>query len=121
MGASAIAQWGYEHNGKEGLGDQPRFTNVTNNVCHVIGIYQKQSSCFFQAVSTQSYIHNNIFYNMPRAGVNFNDGFGGGHDLGYNMIWYRSCRKSSKKRIISHDFIKPSCLWGNMLTTVVCN
>eukprot|EP00041_Stephanoeca_diplocostata_P018366 m.384336 g.384336 ORF g.384336 m.384336 type:complete len:180 (+) comp20990_c0_seq4:177-716(+) len=42
----------------------------------------------------QSTIRNNLFYNGPRAMVNFNDNFGGGHDLGYNML-YNSCRESS--------------------------
>eukprot|EP00041_Stephanoeca_diplocostata_P018365 m.384320 g.384320 ORF g.384320 m.384320 type:complete len:858 (+) comp20990_c0_seq2:333-2906(+) len=94
LGASAIALWGYETRGYGTDGNQPRFTVVTENICHEIGIYQKQSSCFFQAVSVQSTIRNNLFYNGPRAMVNFNDNFGGGHDLGYNML-YNSCRESS--------------------------
>ena len=73
---------------------QPRFATVTENFCHEIGLYQKQSSCFFQAVSAQNTITNNLFFNGPRAMVNFNDGFGGGHELGNNLI-FNTCRESS--------------------------
>eukprot|EP00040_Diaphanoeca_grandis_P028572 m.165768 g.165768 ORF g.165768 m.165768 type:complete len:822 (+) comp31396_c0_seq1:19-2484(+) len=94
LGASAIALWGYDNKGYDADGNQPRFTNVSNNFCHEIGIYQKQSSCYFQAVSAQNSITNNLFFNGPRAMVNFNDAFGGGHDLGYNVL-FNSCRESS--------------------------
>lgn len=96
LGASAIALWGYEEygNGEVRGGEQPRNTLVDQNFCHEIGIYQKQSSCFFQAVSAQSTIQRNLFFNGPRAMVNFNDGFGGGNDLGHNLI-FNTCRESS--------------------------
>jgi hypothetical protein len=31
-------------------------------------------------------LHNNIFYNGPRAAFNFNDGFGGGDDIAGNLL-----------------------------------
>ena len=34
-------------------GEQPRGTVVANNICHEIGLWQKQSSLWFQAVTTQ--------------------------------------------------------------------
>ena len=68
-GASAIALWGHEERGFGTDGNQPRNTTVVANICHEIGLYQKQSSCFFQAVSAQSTIQRNIFYNGPRAMV----------------------------------------------------
>ena len=37
--------------------------------CAEIGIYQKQSSCYFHAVSAQSTVTNNLFFNGPRAMV----------------------------------------------------
>ena len=49
-------------------------STVGHRVTAYLQVYQKQSSCFFQAVSAQSTIHKNIFYNGPRAMVNFNDG-----------------------------------------------
>eukprot|EP00035_Acanthoeca_spectabilis_P012614 m.227837 g.227837 ORF g.227837 m.227837 type:complete len:815 (+) comp15667_c0_seq10:79-2523(+) len=94
LGASGIALWGYDDQGDGTSGDQPRFTTVTQNICHEIGIYQKQSSCFFQAVAAQSTITKNLFYNGPRAMVNFNDNFGGGHVLTDNLI-FNTCRESS--------------------------
>ena len=63
----------------------------THRCAYPSGIYQKQSSCYFHAVSAQSTIRNNLFFNGPRAMVNFNDGFGGGHDLGSNLI-FNACR-----------------------------
>ena len=37
-------------NGNDGTGgEQPRFTQVTENLCHEIGHIQKQSSFYFQA------------------------------------------------------------------------
>eukprot|EP00729_Bicosta_minor_P015501 gene15501-29324_t len=36
---------------------------ITNNICHEIGLWQKQSSLWFQAVTAQTTLHNNIFYN----------------------------------------------------------
>jgi hypothetical protein len=35
-------------------GEQPRFTNVSANLVHELGIYQKQSSFWFQAVTAQT-------------------------------------------------------------------
>jgi len=94
LGASGVVLWGYEHDGDGTGGEQPRRTQVMANFCHEVGVYQKQSSCYFHAVSAQSSIADNLFFNGPRAMVNFNDGFGGGHDLGHNLI-FNSCRESS--------------------------
>ena len=67
-------------------GEQPRGTIVRNNICHEIGLWQKQSSLWFQAVTAQTQLQNNIFYNGPRAAFNFNDGFGGGDDISGNLL-----------------------------------
>ena len=40
-----------------------------------------QVSCYFQAQTMNSTLTNNICFNGPRAGINFNDGMGGGHFL----------------------------------------
>ena len=37
-----------------------------------LGLLQKQSSCYFHAIAAQSTIINNICFNIPRAGINFN-------------------------------------------------
>jgi hypothetical protein len=58
------------------------FNLVADNLCHELGIWEKQSSCYTQFKSAFNTIKNNIMYNGPRAHVNFNDGFGGGALLG---------------------------------------
>ena len=62
LGGSGIVLWGYETNGDGTEGNQPRRTTVTENFCHEIGIYQKQSSCYFHAVSAQSTVTHNLFF-----------------------------------------------------------
>ena len=93
VGDTAMAAWGYtdEHDGTGG--DQPRGTIVSNNVCHELGVFQLQSSCWFQAKTAQTTLKDNLFFNGPRAGINFNDGFGGGNVVDGNLIW-NQCRQS---------------------------
>ena len=47
-------------------GNQPRFINFTQNFVHEIGIFEKQSSMWFQAKSCSNTIDRNIFFNGPR-------------------------------------------------------
>ena len=47
---------------------------VANNVMRENGIWEKQSSCIFSALSAQSTWHDNVCMNTPRAGFEFNDG-----------------------------------------------
>ena len=75
-------------------GDQPRFSNVSYNFAREIGINEKQSSFYFQATSCQNYIGHNIVFNGPRAGINFNDGFGGANEVDSNIV-FNMCRESS--------------------------
>jgi len=56
------------------------------NIVREVGIWQKQSSAWFQAVTAQSVVRGNVFYNGPRAAINFNDGFGGGDEVVGNLI-----------------------------------
>ena len=55
---------------------------IADNLCHELGIWEKQSSCYTQFKSAFNTIRGNIMYNGPRANVNFNDGLGGGALLG---------------------------------------
>ena len=54
---------------------------------HDVGIYGKQTSCYFQAITCGTSLIDNLCYNGPRAGINFNDGFGGGHHVQGNLIF----------------------------------
>jgi len=75
-------------------GDQPRFNQILNNLVHELGIWAKQSSFYFQAKTCQTQMQGNVFFNGPRAGINFNDGFGGGSNLTENFL-FNTCRESS--------------------------
>ena len=112
IGGNAIAAWGYTNEtktdpGRPGVqienapyagvdgtdGNHPRYTNVIGNVAREVGLYEKQSSFFVQAKTAQSTISGNVFFNGPRAGVNMNDGFGGGDEISHNLV-FSACRES---------------------------
>ena len=100
IGSTAIALWGYTKGadidgmGWDGTdGNQPRMSNILYNFAHELGIWEKQSSFYFQAKSCQNMIKGNIFFNGPRAGINFNDGFGGQSNVTENLL-FNSCRES---------------------------
>merc|ERR1711904_596793 len=97
IGGNGIASWGYTNEtensgfpyytpntnypqaGVDGTdGNHPRYTIISGNTAREIGLYEKQSSFFVQAKTAESVIQGNVFFNGPRAGINFNDGFGGG-------------------------------------------
>jgi hypothetical protein len=66
LGEGCVASWGRTDGVDATAGTQPFGTVVSNNLCHEIGHYEKQVSCYFAATSGQATIANNIFYNMPR-------------------------------------------------------
>lgn len=103
IGASAMTAWGDTSSALNGNGtltvpgghkvgpdgrggEQPRGTVVDGNIGHELGLWQKQSSLWFQAVTAQTTVRNNIFFNGPRAALNFNDQFGGGDDVHGNLL-----------------------------------
>jgi hypothetical protein len=49
---------------------------------------------WFQAVTAETRLSNNLFWNGPRAALNFNDQFGGGDDV-YNNLLLNAVRESS--------------------------
>jgi len=99
VGGSAIASWGRtdgetDEGAFSGMGGTfPRFNLVENNIVREVGHFEKQNSFYVQAKTAQSTIRNNVFFNGPRAGVNYNDGFGGGDVLEGNLI-FNTCRES---------------------------
>ena len=44
-------------------GEQPRGTSVTGNMVRELGIWQKQSSMWFQAVTAQTHLAGNVHFN----------------------------------------------------------
>ena len=80
IGDSAIVSWGRttgDATGTDGWdatgGDQPRYNHVEFNIASEIGIWEKQSSLYMQAKTSDSWLHANVGFNGPRAGVNFNE------------------------------------------------
>ena len=102
-GESAVAAWGYTSGtlpnqppgtGPDGTGgDFPRGTTLEGNFIHHLGIHQKQSSCWFQATTAETILHRNLCFQVPRAGFNFNDGFGGGNEVFENLL-FNTCGES---------------------------
>jgi len=112
IGGNAIASWGYTNEtensgfpyytpntnypeaGVDGTdGNHPRYNQIMRNTAREVGLYEKQSSFYIQAKTAESMIQGNVFFNGPRAGINFNDGFGGGDDLSHNLV-FSTCRES---------------------------
>ena len=89
-GDSAIAAVGTAQLIDGTAGNQPRGTKIIGNLMHEIGIFGKQTSAYFQSLACETQFMGNVFFNGPRAGINFNDGFGGGNwvaeNLGFNMV-----------------------------------
>eukprot|EP00931_Biecheleriopsis_adriatica_P028735 TRINITY_DN17128_c0_g1_i4.p1 TRINITY_DN17128_c0_g1~~TRINITY_DN17128_c0_g1_i4.p1 ORF type:complete len:907 (+),score=123.99 TRINITY_DN17128_c0_g1_i4:215-2722(+) len=93
LGQNAITSWGRADKNDGRSGNVPLYNTITNNFVHEIGFIQKQSSFYFQAETALATIHNNIVFNIPRAGINFNDGFGGGAEVANNLL-FNTCRES---------------------------
>jgi hypothetical protein len=68
-------------------GSAPR---ISSNLGRELGIFVKQSGFYYQAMTANATVTGNVFFNGPRAGININDGFAGGHDIsrnaGFNMV-----------------------------------
>eukprot|EP01062_Namystynia_karyoxenos_P023974 TRINITY_DN19300_c0_g1_i1.p1 TRINITY_DN19300_c0_g1~~TRINITY_DN19300_c0_g1_i1.p1 ORF type:complete len:935 (+),score=273.61 TRINITY_DN19300_c0_g1_i1:66-2870(+) len=93
LGQSAVASWGRAKDNMGTDGEFPRYNTLTRNFVHEIGHIQKQSSFYFQAETAEAVIKDNICFNIPRAAVNFNDGFGGGSEMSDNLF-FNTCRES---------------------------
>ena len=50
----------------------PKDNLIANNHMHEIGVYGKQTSCYFQALGQHNTVKDNLCYNGPRAGINWN-------------------------------------------------
>lgn len=93
LGMGFAVAWG-DTDGVDGTaGTQPQYTIVDGNFVSEVGSTQKQSSFWFQAKSCLNTVTNNIAFNGPRAGINLNDGYGGGNTISSNLLW-NWCRES---------------------------
>jgi len=80
--------------GPDGRGnDQSIGTYIGFNLAREFGLWQKQSSFYFQAVGAKTVLQGNVIFNIPRAALNFNDGFGGGDEIHMNLL-LNTCRES---------------------------
>ena len=68
-------------------GNQPRSTKVIGNLVHEVGVFGKQVCAYVQSLACETELIGNIFFNGPRAGININDGFGGGNLLVNNLVF----------------------------------
>ena len=68
-------------------GNQPRGTKVIGNLVHEVGVFGKQVCAYVQSLACETELIGNVFFNGPRAGINFNDGFGGGNVVKNNLIF----------------------------------
>jgi hypothetical protein len=55
----------------------PTENSISNNLIHDCGIFGKQIAGVFMSISGKNIISHNVIYNMPRAGICVNDGWGG--------------------------------------------
>ncbi|CAF0862133.1 unnamed protein product [Adineta ricciae] len=83
-------------NGIDGysVNSQPTNILIESNLFRETGIYMKQSSPVLIAVSRSIQVVGNVMFNMPRAGVNINDGYYGNHSISRNVI-FNSVRETS--------------------------
>ena len=83
-------------NGIDGfsVATQPDNVLIQSNLIHETGIYVKQSSPVLIAVSRSVSVIGNLMFNMPRAGINVNDGFYGNRTLSWNVI-FNTVRETS--------------------------
>ena len=64
----------------------PAENTISNNLIHDCGMFGKQTAGVFASISERNTISHNLIYNMPRAGIALNDGWGGGHIIEFNKL-----------------------------------
>ena len=74
--------------------DQPDLITVSHNLLHETGAYVKQSAPTFVALSRQVEFRHNVLFNVPRSGININDGFAGNKTVAWNVM-FNTVRETS--------------------------
>ena len=74
LGDNAVAFVGRAHLHDATGGHYPQDNLVAGNLAYETGLYDFESSFFFEAVAGHNRVLNNIAFNGPRAAINFDDG-----------------------------------------------
>ena len=85
-GDSAICLVGSERRIQGTNRPLPSENTISNNLIHDCGFFGKQIAGVFVSISEKNVISHNLIYNMPRAAICVNDGWGGGHVIEFNDI-----------------------------------
>ena len=94
LGDSGVVLLG-RTDGIDGLrNDQPTLALIQANLFRETGIYVKQSSPVLISLSRSATVDSNLMFNVPRAGINVNDGFYGNHTLSRNVL-FNAVRETS--------------------------
>jgi hypothetical protein len=67
--------------------EYPAYILIDNNLMHNFGRFEKQVAGVEIAASMCDTVRHNTIYHCPRAGINFNDGYWGGHVIDYNKVY----------------------------------
>jgi hypothetical protein len=67
--------------------EYPAYILVDNNTMHNFGVFEKQVAGVEIAASMCDTVRHNTIYHCPRAGINVNDGYWGGHVFEYNKVY----------------------------------
>ena len=60
---------------------------VARNLGHELGLFVKQAGFFYQTMSANTTVDENVIFNGPRAGINLNDMYAGGHTVSRNCAF----------------------------------
>ena len=60
---------------------------VNDNLMHDLGIFEKQVAGVQISMAQDIKVSHNTIYNVPRAGININDGMWGGHIIEFNDVF----------------------------------
>lgn len=89
-GSSGIVVVGivpYANRSTTTLPPYPQGVTISSTLFEGMGVYGKQSSALFVSGACNVVLQDSVLYSGPRAGVNINDGFCGGHELRNNVIF----------------------------------
>jgi len=89
----------------------PARTRVLRNVMSELGLYTKQSGAYYHALSMNATVVGNAMFNIPRAGININDGYGGGNVVANNLC-FNAVRETSDHGVSRRAAApRPSAPW----------